>query len=133
LIRMLSSLRSERHERMKTEGKSKQLVLVGEFGEELRGGIRVDLIERLRLAYKDALRFLPVDVGIDVQLSQQKVWCIQCVRFVAIDDAEFERYGVDEALFCVCHTCRKATPLNVIQDRMRQLYDVGRDLRTLDE
>ena len=133
LIRILSSLRSERRERIKTEGKSKQLVLVGEFGEELRGGIRVDLIERLKLAYKDALRFLPVDVGIDVQLLQQNAWCIQCEQFVAIDAVKFERYGVDEALFCVCKTCRKATPLNVMQDRMRQLYEVGRELRTIDE
>jgi ribonuclease BN (tRNA processing enzyme) len=147
LIRLLSSLRSESRVKMKTEGKLKQLVLVSEFGEELRGGIRVNLIERLKLAYKDALSFLPLDVGIDVQLlprekreddnrvasNEQKVWCIQCEQFVAIDAAKFERYGVDEALFCFCETCRKATPLNVMQDRMRQLYEVGHDLRTLNE
>jgi ribonuclease BN (tRNA processing enzyme) len=147
LIRLLSSLRSESRVKRKTEGKLKQLILVSEFGEELRGGIRVNLIERLKLAYKDALSFLPIDVGMDVQLlprekreddnrvasNEQKVWCIQCEQFVAIDAAKFERYGVDEALFCFCETCRKATPLNVMQDRMRQLYEVGRDLRTLDE
>ncbi len=142
LLRMLSALHSKAKDRHQN-----QLVLVSEFGEELRGGIRSDLIQRLRDYYKGTLNFLPVDVGMDVQLwsgvkveavgsipsDMQKVWCIQCERFVDIDHAEFEHYGVDEALFCVCRTCRKATPLNVLQDRLRQLYEVGRELRTFDE
>ena len=142
MLRMLSRLHSE----VKKDNRT-QLVLVSEFGEELRGGIRTDLIQRLTRAYGDVLYFLPIDVGMDVRLwpktekgddgsgdgsPAQKVWCVQCERFVEIGDAEFERYGVDEALFCVCRTCRKATPLNVIQDRLRQLYEVGRELRTLD-
>lgn len=142
MLRMLSTLRSKAK-----DGDPKQLVLVSEFGEELRGGIRTDLVKRLTLAYGDALDFLPVDVGMDVQLlhcekredsrnidlTMRKVWCVQCERFVDIGDAQFERYGVDEALFCVCRTCRKATPLNVMQDKLRQLYEVGRELRTLDK
>jgi ribonuclease BN (tRNA processing enzyme) len=146
LIRMLSSLNSARHEKIKKEGISPQLIIISEFGEELRGGIRVNLIERLKRAYSGALSFLMLDVGIDIQLmhleqennksiakSEPKALCIQCDRFVSIDDARYERYGVDEALFCVCRTCMKATPLNVIQDLMRQLYDVGHELRTLYE
>lgn len=142
LLRMLSTLRSKAE-----KGNLKQLVLVSEFGEELRGGIRSDLIQRLRDYYKGTLSFLPIDVGMEVELwseekpeagadtakTEQKVWCVQCERFVDIGYAEFERYGVDEALFCVCQTCRKATPLNVMQDRLRQLYEVGRELKTLDE
>ena len=142
MLRMLSRLHSE----VKKDNRT-QLVLVSEFGEELRGGIRIDLIQRLTRAYGDVLYFLPMDVGMDIQLwhktgagdnggrdrsPAQKVWCVQCERFVEIGDAEFERYGVDEALFCVCRTCRKATPLNVLQDRLRQLYEIGRELRSAD-
>jgi len=144
MLRMLSGLREARKKKRSVE---RQLILVSEFGEELRGGIRTDLIKRLKDAYGDVLKFLPMDVGMDVQLwseekpeagantakTEQKVWCVQCERFVDIGYAEFERYGVDEALFCVCQTCRKATPLNVMQDRLRRLYEVGRELRTLDE
>ena len=141
LLRLLSGLcrRSEENECKKIP-----LILLSEFGEELRGGIRVDLVERLRRTYGSKLAFLPVDVGMDVQLSPphigkgetkatQRVWCVQCEQYVPINDAEFERYGVDEALYCVCKTCRKATPLNVLQDRLRQIYEVGYELVRRDE
>lgn len=128
------------------ESKGMPLVLISEFGEELRGGIRRDLVLRLRQTYERRLAFLPVDVGTNVQVWRQsdknskgneakqdkrayKVWCVQCDEFVPVDEADFESYGEDEALFCVCTTCRSATPHNVLQDRLRHLYDVGRELR----
>lgn len=141
LLRMLSSLYGYR----KPNSKSKQLILLSEFGEELGGGIRKDLVERLKRAYDRRLAFLPLDVGIDVQLWHkadyqdgkrhpiQKVWCVQCERFVDIDEADFERYGVDEALFCVCKTCRKATSSDVLQLRLHRLYEEGRELRTVED
>ena len=128
----------------KREG-NKPLILMGEFGEELRGGIRLDFIGRLKKAY--GLDILPVDVGLDVLLAcdssneckarstsngtngNPKVWCVQCKHFVALDDAAFIPYGHDEALFCVCKTCKKATPVNVLQERLRALYEVGRRLQ----
>lgn len=140
MLRLLSGL--YRYEYRKSEEELKQLILLGEFGEELRGGIRIDLVKRLRQAYGNYLAFLPLDVGMDIQLwpksdpkggknhTTQKVWCVQCEEFVDIEEADFERYGVDEALYCVCKTCRKATPLNVLQDRLHQLYEVGRELKT---
>ena len=137
MLRLFSSLYQNR----KRKNKPKQLVLLGEFGEELRGGIRVDLIKRLKKAYGERLVSLPLDVGMDIQLwrepdskddkshLEQKVWCIQCEEFVGMEEADFERYGVDEALYCVCKTCRKATPMNVLQDKLRQLYEIGQELR----
>lgn len=121
--------------------KRRRLILLSEFGEELRGGIRVDLIKRLQKTYGSWLDFLPVDVGLDVQLYKtpeknakdnnlsKKVWCVQCDEFVDLEEADFERYGHDEALFCVCKTCKKSTPQNVLWDRLRHLYEVGRELR----
>ena len=143
MLRLLSSLYKSLS---KAENKGMPLVLVGEFGEELRGTIRTDFIQRLQGIYKNKLAFLPVDVGMNVYLHRKgdeqdksggnrcacRVWCVQCDHFVNIDDADFELYGTDHALYCVCKTCRKAIPLNVLQDRLRQLYEVGLELRTYD-
>lgn len=144
LIGMLRLLSSYYNCASGGEGKDKSLVLVSEFGEELRGTIRSAFIQRLQEIYKNKLAFLPVDVGMDVYLHKKgdeqdqsrgnrcacKVWCVQCNHFVNIGDADFELYGTDHALYCVCKTCRKATPTNVLQDRLRQLYEVGIELRT---
>ena len=128
-------------------GGKNPLVLMSEFGEELRGRIRLDLIERLKRAYDEAFYVLPVDIGLDVLLAfdlskcndhfasdltnnRRRVWCVQCNHFVPLDKADFEHYGHDEALFCVCKTCKKATPHNVLQERLHTLYEVGRRLQT---
>lgn len=134
LIRILSELCLNGQ-----DSDNKQLILLSEFGEELRGGIRTDLIDRLKEAYKERLNFLPLDVGMDILLwskhdlgtsekTEKMVRCVQCEEFVPITDAEFDRYGVDEALYCVCRTCKKATSLDVQQTKLRQLYEVGREL-----
>lgn len=117
--------------------KSNLLILLSEFGEEMRGKIRLDLIKRLNIEYGDTKNILPVDVGLDVLLTDVKdvnshtVWCIQCQKFVSLEQVDFETYGYDEALFCVCKTCKKSTPQNVSQDNLRRLYEEGRPLRTL--
>lgn len=140
MLRLLSSLYENLSE-VKRVGMP--LVLVGEFGEELRGTIRSDFIQRLQGIYKNGLAFLPVDVGLNVYLRRKgdeqdnscgnrcacRVWCVQCNRFVNIGDADYELYGADHALYCVCKTCKRAVPLNVLQDRLRQLYEVGLELR----
>ena len=125
----------------------KTLVLMSEFGEEMRGKIRLDFIERLRLAYSKEFKVLPVDVGLDVLLAKgsskednrpppetakngPKVFCVKCEDFVSLDNAKFETYGHDEALLCVCSTCKKSTPHNVLEERLRSLYEVGWRLQT---
>jgi len=124
---------------------TKPLILISEFGEEMRGKIRADLIKRMRQAYGDKMHILPVDVGITVQLQctakkesnnksnlpiELHSLCVQCNQFVPIEETDFEHYGIDEAVFCICKTCKNGTPQNVIQDRLRQLYDIGYELYT---
>lgn len=143
---------------------ARPLVLVSEFGEELRGRIRVDLYRRLKGAYgclpgeQDdeyvRLNFLPVDVGLDVLLAgpnsstvengsdssiqeckqivtgpPPSVWCAVCQRYVSLDKVDFKTFGHDEALFSVCQTCQRSTPFDVLQDRLRALYEVGTPLK----
>lgn len=127
------------------------LILMSEFGEELRGKIRLDLIKRLNNAFnlKDLRKItvLPVDVGLDIILNydigeldekqkiidvskrKELIWCVKCETFIPIEDANFDTYGYDEALFCVCNTCKKSTSTDVMIDKLRHLYEIGRELR----
>jgi ribonuclease BN (tRNA processing enzyme) len=122
----------------------KPLVMLSEFGEELRGGIRVDLIRRLKDAYRTYLDFIPVDVGTSVLLrlwpegestrlpdgigANPYVRCAICDEFVPLEMVEFDRYGEDEALYCVCSTCERGVPAHIRQDRLKRLYEVGHEL-----
>jgi ribonuclease BN (tRNA processing enzyme) len=119
-----------------------RLILLGEFGEELRGGIRKDLIRRLSDCFVRAWPVLPVDVGLDVQLfarSQDnagkmtndrvfKFACAVCDKHLGLDKIRYRTFGQDEALFYLCETCDKATSEDVRQNRLTQLYEIGREL-----
>lgn len=140
MLRLLSSLSGNQH----NNNHGKPLIMISEFGEELKGNIRTDFVKRLQRTYEGKLVFLPVDVGMNVQLCRKddeliqerknkctcKVWCVQCQKFVNISDADFEMYGNDNALYCVCRTCKRATPDDVLQTKLRKLYEVGYDINT---
>jgi len=122
--------------------KNQKLILLGEFGEELRGGIRTDIVKRLQGMKNRKWPILPVDVGFDVLLydyngiNQEsgdgfKFLCALCDEHSPIEEIDYFRFGQDEAIFYICKTCIKATPVDVRQTRLRQLYDIGRELRTL--
>jgi len=145
LLHFLTEMAEGRGARQEEALGSEPLVLLGEFGEELRGGIRRDLWSRLKDAYRGQLRILPVDIGVDVLLHEwgengsgakkaggptgQTVRCVQCERFVELGRVSFEAYGHDEALFCVCKTCQKSASGDVLQGRLRSLYEEGYPLR----
>ena len=140
-------------------------MLLSEFGEELRGRIRLDLHNRLSKHYNGTdglseIHLLPIDVGLDVVLfiddsSKNKakdeakdendchrlrellkkndpfsflVKCVVCEEFIVPKQVDFETYGHDEAFYCVCKACRRSTPQNVLQDKLRDLYEVARPL-----
>jgi ribonuclease BN (tRNA processing enzyme)/tetratricopeptide (TPR) repeat protein len=143
MLRLLSSLASNPKS---VDGEcGVPLILVSEFGEELKGRIRTDFVHRLQQTYGDNLVFLPVDVGTNVQLRNKlgklnneergnkctcKVWCVQCQKFEDIFDARFKMFGNDNALYCVCKTCLKAIPADVLQTTLSKLYEVGYDIIT---
>lgn len=122
------------------KSQTKKLILMGEFGEELRGGIRTDLVKRLQLGLTREWQIVPVDVGLDILLhnyaegtqpiSKIKFLCALCDKPRLLSEIDYFRFGQDEAIFYICKTCIKATPADVRQTRLRQLYDIGRGLRT---
>jgi hypothetical protein len=119
-----------------------KLILIGEFGEELRGGIRKDLVDRLYKGVTRSWHVLPVDVGLDICLRDlsvdsdpgdnqpYKFQCILCERYVSVDQIEYLRFGQDEGIFYTCSTCRKATPADVRNAKLQRIYEGGRELRT---
>jgi hypothetical protein len=44
---------------------------------------------------------------------------------------QYITFGQDEAIFYVCSTCCKSAPDDVRQDKLRQIYESGRELRML--
>jgi ribonuclease BN (tRNA processing enzyme) len=113
------------------------LILLSEFGEELRGSIRTDFAKRLQGVYQT--KIIPVDIGLDIFFGRHankapkgpvfEFWCVQCRHFYPIDRIDYQMYGQDEAIFYLCQTCKKTTPMDVLQDRLRHVYEVGRQLR----
>lgn len=126
-------------------GKSKEkLILIGEFGEELRGGIRTDIVRRLKQEIVKDWPVLPVDVGMDILLHDYcfvpdkkdnekepfKFLCALCGHYHKLDKIDYIRFGRDEAIFNVCRTCKKAVPEDVRYTKLQRLYEIGRELQT---
>lgn len=139
MIRFLRELYEQQPE-------NKKLILIGEFGEELRGGIRTDLVKRLRQGLTKKWRMLPVDVGLDIllhdygnhraqegnsKISEFEFLCALCDKHRPISEIDYFKFGPDEAIFYTCKTCKKAHPIDVRDTRLRKLYEIGRELRTL--
>jgi len=97
------------------------LIILSEFGEELRGCFRVDLARRLKRVFK--VTVLPADVGLRVGVKDQSVRCAICrqyvhaaaVRPIAVSDE-------DEALLFVCKDCYRARQheLPALLERLRK-------------
>lgn len=127
---------------IKTDEQNKnKLILLSEFGEELKGGIRIDLVQRLNEMFPDKSQrvCIPVDIGLNVVLSKQRsetsqyqVWCSGCNSYVSAEKIRYRHFGYgrgDEALFYFCDTCLKSKPPNILEDKMRHVCESGIPLR----
>jgi hypothetical protein len=138
IIRFLKSL----HKLSGKLSKKRKLILMGEFGEELRGGIRKDLVRRLE-GIVNNWRIVPVDVGLDVLISDNsqesksankkdgdfKFLCALCDNYCSTEYIDYFTFGQDEAIFHICRTCLKAFPEDVRKNKLKHLYEVGRELK----
>ncbi len=135
IVRFLCDLRRDKKSRNSTNTESETppspLVVLSEFGEELRGGLRVDLAGRLSPApgaavgslecdtsapkgaeapgLSRALRVIPCDVGLRIDVSNRRVFCCVCHRYV--DSSKIKAKSVlpgEEAIAYVCTDCRIA-------------------------
>lgn len=146
--------------KIQEDGTENKLLLISEFGEELKGGIRIDFLKRLNQLFdtngnvQQVPVCLPVDIGLDVILARQslckndkrhghwvkgppyKVWCYGCDKFVDAEKIEFRHFehgNNDEALFYFCSVCLKSKPENAMQNKMRLICEAGLPLEKADE
>lgn len=88
----------------------KPLIILSEFGEELRGGLRTWLGRRLsKISRNRPMHFMPADVGLRVDVSTGTVFCSVCHRFV--EPNKIEPYSVlpsEEAMAYVCRDCQNS-------------------------
>lgn len=90
-------------------GEHNKLVVLSEFGEELSGGLRVDLARKLSSFFETRyanLTILPGDIGLAVDLAKKTLKCSCCGQFYAWS-APFalEVHGASEGIFYVCSGC----------------------------
>jgi hypothetical protein len=84
--------------------RSRPLVVLSEFGEELRGGLRADLATKLHRVF--GITVLPADVGLRVGVDGQSVRCAVCRQYVLAENVRPVAVSdEDEALMFVCDDC----------------------------
>ena len=84
-----------------------KLVVVSELGEELKGGLRTDMVGQLR----GGPSYLPEDIGLTIKLQPEpEVHCCACGRTVAPGDIEYRSYGREESIYYVCKPCSTYRP-----------------------
>ncbi len=92
------------------------LMILSEFGEELRGGLRKDIAKRLSLTWNpnhgdnggyEYLPIIPGDVGLRVDIENKKVFCCICHRYVEPEKITPETVMPDEeSMTYVCSDCK---------------------------
>lgn len=85
------------------------LMVISEFGEELRGGLRKDLAVRLASGVQtdNKLPIVPADVGLRIDIDNQEVFCSVCHHYC--DWSQIYAESVlphEEALAFVCKDCQ---------------------------
>jgi hypothetical protein len=92
---------------------SERLILLSEFGEELRGGLRKSLVRRLSKIcdrnHGPKMHFMPTDVGLRVDIGAGTIFCSICHRYRS--PLQIEAYSVlpsEEAIAYVCSDCKNS-------------------------
>ncbi len=92
-----------------------QLVIIGEFGEELKYGLRTDLCRKLREEVNDNRKkeeekivCLPGDIGLYIGVMKdgtKKIRCCFCEMFIEPKEIDTFSYGREDAIHYICKTC----------------------------
>ena len=86
--------------------KEDSLIIVGEFGEELKYGLRTDLCKKLSMG--KSIQCLPGDIGQYIVIEKggtKKVRCNFCEEFVGQKEIRTCSYGREDAIHYICQTC----------------------------
>jgi ribonuclease BN (tRNA processing enzyme) len=110
LTRLICDLKNQNKNRA-SKNKDFPLLVLSEFGEELRGGLRKDLAKRLASGVHEKDGFLPIvpaDVGLRIDIKNKRIFCSVCHRHVTPEGIKAESVlPNEEALAFVCNDCRQ--------------------------
>ncbi len=98
------------------------LVVLSEFGEEMAGGLRLDLAKRLEKYLRRSgrkVRVLPGDTGLLMDPVEGLVRCSCCKQFFPWDMVlRPVAFGPDERLYYICRKCRSILTDDQIRHRV---------------
>jgi hypothetical protein len=118
------------------KNKSKlKLAIFSEFGEELKYGVRVDLYRKFNGWFngvKKDLNTLPGDIGLEVDVFSNEVFCHCCNQFVKSSDIKPVPYGKEEAICFVCKECEEVLSTHQIDLMLKEYCENGRYLESVD-
>ncbi len=83
------------------------LVIVGEFGEEMKYGLRKDLCRKFNRSTE--AQCIPGDIGLRVRIEDdrtKKIRCTLCEEFVGRLEINTFSHGREDALQYICHNCK---------------------------
>ncbi len=116
------------------ESEKKKLVIISEFGEELKEGIRMDLFHKFDDWFREIntekekknRRCLPGDIGLTVDLVNGKILCHCCENYVLPENIKPVPYGEEEAICFVCEECRSVFSQHQIGAKLKNYCVNGR-------
>jgi ribonuclease BN (tRNA processing enzyme) len=109
-----------------------ELALISEFGEELKGGIRMDLYNKFndwfKIRSEGKARCIPGDIGVEIDLMNSDIFCSCCEKYKHRDKISPIAYGKEEAIFFVCDECKSVLSTHQIDEKLKEHYENGRKL-----
>lgn len=110
--------------------------IVSEFGEELKGGIRMDLYHKFDDWFKERKgksktipKCLPGDIGLRVDIFSGDVFCQTCQRYVDRKEINPIAYGKEEAICFVCNECQSVLSTYQIEEKLKDYCENGHTSR----
>jgi hypothetical protein len=114
-----------------------QVGVISEFGEELKGGIRMDLYHKFDDWFKqlspNQARCFPGDIGMEIDIINGNVLCNCCKEFRPKEMISPITYGKEEAIFFVCDECSAVLSSYQIGEKLSEYYENGRKLEPKEE
>ena len=113
-----------------------KLGIISEFGEELKGGIRIDFYHKFDDWFKDnkdkKCRCLPADIGLRIDIFSGDIFCHTCHSYVDREEIVPIAYGKEEAIFFICKECLSVLSTNQIEEKLKDYYENGRQLALIE-
>lgn len=118
------------------ESNAIELAIISEFGEELKGGIRIDLYNKFNDWFREKnpkSKCIPGDIGLEIDLLNNNIFCTCCQEFKSKEKTLPMAYGKEEAIFYICDECRSVLSSYQIGQKLDTYYENGRKLELFDE